>query len=325
MGKNGKVSARRTPDDDLDESQFSELNAEYYRGPNPADYLEGRLRLLVIAATAGIPAAPVTFGRFTLSESQAGSHGDEFVPIECVNLLHLAAETLWRIFLSHEDDKCPRLAMARVYRPGALRKLIDTYLQQTTQQRQARIRQVFALNSESDDWSPETIAAVDGTDVFLILTGRLLLTDGPVYNATKHGLGLQSEHSEISFKTDLQGVPVVARAGMWVTALQRDHGGTRSKWQIVMTAVEPDKMLATVNVCLYLIRSIWSVGKATLVDKQDVTLQLPTRPEVEAFMTEQDNYIRRWRRDLAYTDGSEQRILMDLGVRGVAAAAIHPD
>jgi hypothetical protein len=303
-------SARRGVDDDFNDEQLDELNADYYRSAPPADYFEARLRLLALAAAHGVPGAATSIGSFQISEAtREVMPTAKFVGVEAVNLLHHAAETMWRLFLAHEDEKCPWLALSRLRAPRQFPKALRKYLDQDSDERGSRIRQVLPIRVDGN-----TDERFEGIDQFLRVLARRLLDDGPVYNATKHGLSTFAETSRVQVGVDGDEL-MFARSGMWLTTIDRDRGEARDKWQVVSTAVDSPRTTAVASVCISMIRAIWTIGRVRFLDESPegpLDLYVPSKSELRPFLFDDDGTIARVRRDLDYLDGGDRRFSLNV-------------
>ena len=203
------------PDDDMADVHIQRFNEAFYR-TDPADYLLTRLQLLLLAGgkRAELEAmlhSGVEFAGFAVAQqdpevadvrddqSMAADAADHqnFLTVESQALLHLAAETVLRMFLVHaEQSNVPWVP----FRGTPWRRFVALVEDILNTPPSPDLVAFVCLGSgqRSDavteaDWT----GAVDGLSRFLRHLAAVFLEDANLYNCIKHGLGARGGDAQM--------------------------------------------------------------------------------------------------------------------------------
>jgi hypothetical protein len=245
-------------DQNLHPGQWADLNREFYRA-DPSAYFRRRLRYLILAVV-DVPAVReaqqgrIDFGK--LSMPPEGPYDAEgaavYGAIESTNLLHHIAETIMPLYLAHEGwPDCPWLEMARL-RMDLADRLEDLQKSLGRQEQIDQILEVFRGQTTALEMDPTGDLTDEvwqrGTDGLVRLVDRLctmLLTEGTLYNATKHGLGVVPSPGGFSLTSLEEGGFSATSQGPTVTYLETGkEPGRRPFWRRVYDPVSVEANLA---------------------------------------------------------------------------------
>jgi hypothetical protein len=288
-------------DHNLAGGQFADVNLDFY-GADPMAYLRHRMEslLLFIGKQSEVRALlvdGVTYEKITYRDDGEDPEPDpealeHYATTESVVLLHHATEALLRLFFSHEHwPECPWLEMARLRRPGAFPERLKTLLKSEDADQEQRIDAVFLGSVSPTDFVPPPNAeewkkAGDGARLLLHLCAEQLLSDGAMYNAAKHGLGVKPGTSSLKFGSDEKPFPLdIGATGPSLMYVERTKQTDRQppRWQRGITWVHPSEHLTRVFLVLRLMESLWSVARARyLGDTSSVSIKPVFPKEVEA-------------------------------------------
>jgi hypothetical protein len=325
----GMASTRRPPtgpraDHQLSTAQFEDMNRAFFSEPGPAAYFDLRLRLLSAAADAAEQEVPlrqaVALGAATFADAEVDVPLN-FVAAESMNIFHHAVETMWRLLLALEPPAdCPWLEMTRL-RVDGLRDRMTVYLNQDPAVRQERLRDVLAPTGQATvapAEEPVLQRRLAGLDQLMVVAAQTWLRDAYLYNATKHGFTIGVKRQEVSLGLNDAGDAsrVLSHAGIWLGSLQRKQGATREKWVEVDVSIQPDRVVWATGLCVGVMRSLWQVGAARLVDGRPVALTLPSQEDVRIFAELQHGRIRRVSKDLLYDDDTDRIITLSVDLMG---------
>jgi hypothetical protein len=265
----------RSEDQNLHPDQWDDLNREFYRA-DPEAYFLRRLRYLILAivdvpAVRDAQSGTIEFGKLSMPPEDPYDAADAAVygAIESSNLLHHIAETVMRLYLAHEGrPDCPWLEVARLRMDLASR--LES-LQKSLGNRETieRILEVFRGHTTAAGMDPsgritdEMWQDYTGGLVRLIdYLCTMLLTDGTMYNATKHGLGVVPSPGGFSLTSPVEGGFSAASQGPTVAYLkQSTQKGRRTIWTRVYDPVSVESNVALCQFLVSQLRGLWSVAR----------------------------------------------------------------
>jgi hypothetical protein len=113
---------------------------------------------------------------------------------------------------------------------------------------------------------------IDNSRVWLCWFARYML-DGDVYNAAKHGLGVQPRRSALSVEID--GENFLNGSGPCLEFLQsvRKENGHR-EWRQTTKWVQWDRLFAAIHIACQLVDRIWTVGQVRYGDLERFDMEL---------------------------------------------------
>lgn len=189
------------PDRNLVVDQFPSLNREFYSG-RPHYYLRQRMYGIVLVcgqspALAEALRGPVMLGHFGIQGPELrlpDESADDYGAMDVIVLFHHAAEALMRLYFAHEDEPpCPWLEVSRLDGPGEFKNKLATFITSLDgSDTEAKAMQIFRGAGAADRVNyegpiEEWMIGRDGLLYLLRQVATLLLDDGPLYNAAKHG------------------------------------------------------------------------------------------------------------------------------------------
>lgn len=257
------------------EANLRRGNDSFYRS-NPADYLETKLNLLVLAGARhvelgqmlmdGVEYAGIRIGPGLAdpsSEEVAGAEvGDDdfdrYFTIESQRLLHHACETALRLFLVHASgSRTPWIEMNRDRSFPRFKKAVRaTFVDGSPDPEAVALVCLGSRGPRESVTAEEWDEAVASITAFLKAFAVCILDDAELYNGIKHGLGVTAgdavlivEDSEIGAGPSVE-YPV---SSDW------DAGGNRT-WSVRTRWLDRTWSLGMVKVAINLIRTIWALG-----------------------------------------------------------------
>lgn len=275
------AAREKKPDADvrLAPEQFPEQNAQFYREIGPHTYLMQRLRAAVLAGVEP-DQLPEAFDReFRVGNLKATWTRDEededparrsaFLSAETTILVHNAAESLVRLFLAHKNvPPCPWLEVSRRYRFKP--RLVELKQELRRSQAASDAMLVFFGRSTRDSSAEVTEEQWEATSrgIVLLLTIAvgLLLEDGGIYNAAKHGLAIVPANASIALGDP--EAPFLGAEGPSLMHLEAVEAAERWRWQTTTTWVRADRNLSLVMVMARQIENLWNVAKWRYVDQK---------------------------------------------------------
>jgi hypothetical protein len=269
------------PDDDLADVHVQRFNEAFYR-TDPADYLLTRLQLLLLtggkrAELEAMLHSGVEFAGFAVAQqdpdvadvrddqtmaADAADH-QSFLTVESQALLHLAAETLLRMFLVHaEQSNVPWVPFRGTpWRRfvALVQSILDTppspdlvaFVCLGSRQRSDAVTEA--------DWT----GAVDGLTRFLRHLAAVFLEDANLYNCIKHGLGARGGEAQMILGSTVFGDgPSVEFPEVTDWDAQDER-----VWSLTTRWVDVGESIALTHVAASMASSIWRVGRARLMGK----------------------------------------------------------
>ncbi len=174
--------------------------------------------------------------------------------------------------------------------------------------------------------------AIESAVLLLGFAAERLIDDAAVYNATKHGLGVNSDHSRISLGTapddnNPTGVTSgleeevrleLSRAGPWISNLETTRCDARERdvWAYTRTALPLDQTLVLTAYMTNLLGVLWSLGRYRFSGHDLSQLVFPDPELVRSIIRSESKGIRKVRRELRYTDGLPEAITLTIGLCG---------
>ena len=311
--------------DQLDDPGFGlapqslvELNNDLYR-LEPWVYFRFRLRNLILTAgreleLQNLLGEGATVDGFNIGvknhspklalDEDERSDQQAFVVLEAEVLLHHAAETLLRLYIAHEGDpECPWIAIASE-RWNFKKKVRNLRENLSTPAYRDRAATVFFGSSNWEDLSPAV--SEDEWNHHLDLSIQWLswfaayILDGEVYNAAKHGLGVQPKNMALSVGVD--GIPdLLNGSGPCLEYLHtsRDDAGQKH-WRRTTKWVLLDKTFGSIHIACALIHRLWSVGSVHHGVCQEANLQLFDFPSPSEMLAKDEMALVNFSRSLRY-------------------------
>lgn len=281
--------------------QFEELNRKFYTAKSqPHDYVEARLRALLLATSGSNLIAQAAAGGFQIGDLKVAFGDDsedpkevererrEFLVSESSVLLHHAGETLMRLFLAHVGlPKCPRLEAARLRQFWRFKKRLEEFARSLQDgETQASVMEVFTGAARrdqlggaipADKWTEHR----DGLVALLGTVTGILLSDGALYNAAKHGLAIMPTEAGVRFDFGA-GAPDIdlSADGSALTYLQAVDTPNGKRWQETINWVSPESNLSLTFLVSQQMKTLLRVARARYVRPGDGYQVLPITTEM---------------------------------------------
>jgi hypothetical protein len=241
--------------------ELAQLNAAYYE-TSPWTHLDRRLNAMLVQwshrdAWSQLAAQPVAIEPLQLefsseSTSDAAQAHLGYVAVELIILLHEAAETLTRQLRAHAGN-APNGAL-----PACPALELDAIRHFTTFKRWVREQLV-----QSPDAAADVVRLVLGDDDTDGRVGRVAdyvreiasySLDANAYNAAKHGLAVEGEHSQVT--VTVEDLDVIEEGGIAISWFEiRDRAPHRvTRWYSLPVLVLLCHTSST------LLRQLWMVG-----------------------------------------------------------------
>lgn len=294
-----------------------ELNEMFYRA-EPHEYFGTRVELLTIAAAKPdlifeTFLAGVEYGQLRVGGEGTTRNPDEdgrarqhtaFLIADSVTLLHHVSETLLRFFFAHApgtDGKlspCPWLEIASELSHVAFKRKIEERFagQPINDGHRAEIATIFygSPNPPTSDSAEANriLASVENIELWLEHYAEWFLKESNLFNSLKHGLAVQPGESSIELVTpadEQRGAnpPLIHAEGPSVAFLERS--GDDKLWHHSTRWVSPERLIIETQFAIWLLRSIWQVGRArytSFVDEGEA-LRFYDHPTYHEFMNTQ--------------------------------------
>jgi len=275
--RSNKKSAadKKKPTKVLAREQFPELNATLYDS-DPATYLRYRLHTLVTMnrqlSSADTHPGPVQYGSIQMPHAFDFSVDEQkqALALESTMLVHHAGESLLRLYLAHaQGGQCPWMnvsqmnfrvvkpQMAEIARPdyewpaGGLEKVMlgGATLEES------------AVEMEVGEWEESLLAM----RLLLRYTADRVMSQGPLYNAAKHGLvGVPGEDSQYSSTVE-DGTSIRMASGYGITYLSREWPD--QEWVAATDIVSIESDFAVVQLMAVAIHNLWAVARRSYIGR----------------------------------------------------------
>lgn len=299
------------PDRNLAAENDRGLNEAFYATP-PFDYFNQRLEAVLLVSGKGEELEALLAQGIAVGDLRAGgvppardptderaAARERYIVAEATVLLHHTAETLLRLYLSHERlPPCPWLALAketnfRVFKEKAHRLGEDL----AGGQRSEDVAAVFfgARERTSLNPSPPAVAWQQGLENVAAWIGWFAqhFLDANVYNAAKHGLALRPGDSSVSLRAPAtagavgEGEEILGASGPSLEYIEiaTDDSGQRY-WQRTTRWIDVGRSLAYVFMACRLIKALWAVAKARYTGARLESLDLFQEPQFEKTLQE---------------------------------------
>jgi hypothetical protein len=247
------------------------INQYFYRGL-PHEYFRQRLlNLMLIAANPdglfALIGDGVTLGNVTLRPLGPGDPPaeerdphEQYLAIESTSLVHHAAETLLRLYIPHRGQRrCPWMEMT------LLRYDFKTVVEKAFPEARPREEDLDALfpvfflvpsrkdiQFADDDLDPD----LENVWHFLYHFAQMHLTEAPVYNSAKHGLGVVGADAGLNMEGvfDWRSLSLV---GPVTEGRHPTHVQFRS--------VDVERDIAFTHVATQLMQQLWDVARARYI------------------------------------------------------------
>ncbi len=220
-----------------------------------------------------------------------------YLLIESEILLHHAAETLLRLYFGHAtpgDPPCPWLAMAQrfdfaAFKDDVRRRFIEETRptgRLTTAQR-AELCAVFRGTDDPTKLTPSPTrrrwnAGLVNIDRFMRHYARLFLDDAPLYNPTKHGMGITASGDAL-FAID--GTAMAHGPAVTVLEIVDKNDRKGPRWRRTTRWFDFEHHTAFTYCAIILMRQLWTVGSWQYTGSK---LELYTLFDRPLFRTVQD-------------------------------------
>lgn len=313
---------RPDPDHNLAIEQFPPLNEEFYRA-KPYDYFRQRLlSLLLIASDSEHVTSALrdglSLGTLAVKNVDRSSREENtaYAATESIVLLHHTAEALFRLYFAHAGSPaCPWLEASRTTFGGEFKAKVDRLLSSLdAADTRSDVLKVFRLFGTYESATPayggtkeQWLEQAQGLIDLLQLAGNRLVSEGPLYNAAKHGLTVVAGERgvELGQHPDL----TISRHGPSNDFLTVNRDNAR--WEQRTTWVEID---ATMGVTYLLIREmevLFDIARARYLGQKasirfpDLTPQLVRKTwmpsvkdgEVQLFIDTMSQQLLYYKRD----------------------------
>lgn len=250
------------------------INEYFYRGL-PHEYFRQRLMNLMLLAAEpdrvfALIGDGVTLGKLTLRASEPSDPPPEehdpreqYLAIEATSLVHHAAETLIRLYIAHKGQRsCPWVEMA-LLRHGFKTTVEKAFSDARPREEDLQdLFPVFFLASSrhgirftDDDLEPD----LENIWHFLHHFAQMHLSEAPVYNSAKHGLGVVGADAGFS----LEGV-FDWRSLSLVGPVVKDRRPTHMQFR----SVDVERDIAFTHVATNLMRQLWNVARARYLGEE---------------------------------------------------------
>jgi hypothetical protein len=250
------------------------INEYFYRGL-PHEYFRQRLlNLMLFAADSDrlfeLIGDGVTLGNVTLRPLEPGDPpveerdpNEQYLAIESTSLVHHAAETLLRLYMAHKGlGPCPWMEMT------LLRYNFKTAVEETFPEASPRKEDLDALfpvfflapsradiRFADDDLDPD----LENVWHFVHHFAQMHLTEAPVYNSAKHGLGVVGADAGLSMEGgfDWRSLSLVGPVtdGRYPTHVQ-------------FRSVDVERYIAFTHVATQLMQQLWDVARARYLGEE---------------------------------------------------------
>lgn len=247
-------------------------NESYYRS-DPADHLRTRLELLVLAGAkrpelADLLAAGVTYAGFTAGPYERDSAPVEedsdsfeaFLTVESQQILHLACETVLRLFFVHSSStNVPWLELNSLRPFWQFKSRVRSEVLTTAPDHALVALTCLGSPQPSDGSDPdEWASAVEGLVAFLRRFASIWLEEADVYNSIKHGLGVSAGDAV----AHLDGVQMGGGPSVdYPVQGEPEPDGART-WRLTTRWIDIGESLGLVAVAEQMIGSMWRIGRA---------------------------------------------------------------
>lgn len=276
---------RPDPDHNLATEQFPQLNEEFYRA-KPYDYFRQRLLsvLLIASDSEHVTSAlreGLSLGVIAVKDVDRGSKEDTtaYISTESIVLLHHTTEALFRLYFAHAGSPaCPWLEASRITFGGEFKTRVNELLSSLdSAEARSDVLKVFRLfdtyesaassfGGTEEKWLEQAQGVID----LLRLAGHRLVSEGPLYNAAKHGLTVVAGERgiELGSQPDL----VIGRHGPSneFLTVNRDSG----HWEQRTTWVEIDATLGVTYLLVREMEALYDIARARYLGQRG-ELRLP--------------------------------------------------
>lgn len=185
--------------------------------------------------------------------------------------------------------------------------------------RRDRCRAVLAPDEQHVADHDSMDSAVESAELLLPLAARHFLDEANLYNATKHGLNVRSDMSQISLGVEETGV-FLERSGTWMKYLEivESTSGGGDMWMSTSAAIALDASLGEVGFLIGLLAGMWSVGRCRFAGEEHAVIALPDAESIRD-LVQSEQGIRKVRHELAYVGLDGQQIKLDIAFPPPAA------
>jgi len=265
------------------DADIVELNRSFYAA-EPHEYFRRRLELLVLQACAStslerIARRGLRFGRVEIRGEARGRRSrrdveleDErrsrFVIAESLALQHHAAETLLRLYISHQGNPpCPWLVLAAERSPQAFKQAVESLRDVGVDDLDAMASVFYGLTSPPEGWpaSDEFKASIENVGSWLRHYSGVFLEGAHLYNAAKHGLAVQPGTAVLRIAETDAGAPFMSATGPSLSFLELDEK-KHWKWTTQWPSLELS-VFSTLFACR-LIENLWAVARLCYLDEK---------------------------------------------------------
>lgn len=252
-----------------DDPSVRHVNERFYSS-DPADYLETKLHLLILAGAKqaelgdllvdGVEFSGVTLTFVPNDEPAQEPDLSSYLAIESQQLLHHAAETALRLYFAHIPGPLPpwiELASNRSFAKFK-REVDDRLVRGRPTDDEVALVCLGAREPYADATQEAWVGAIDGIRTFLREFGRRFLDDAPIYNAIKHGVGVAPGAAVVLMDAHVIGSGTsleFPEASSW------DKANAYRDWSLTTRWIDMQESLALVEVAVRLIESIWAIGR----------------------------------------------------------------
>lgn len=271
---------RPDPDHNLAAEQFPRLNEEFYRA-KPYDYFRQRLLSLLLVASDSEHVSSalrdgLSLGVLAVKDVDRGSKEDTtaYASTESIVLLHHTTEALFRLYFAHAGSPpCPWLEASRITFGGEFKtKVSDLLSSLNSAETKSDVLKVFRLfdtyesaassfSGTEEKWLEQAQGVID----LLQLAGHRLVSEGPLYNAAKHGLTVVAGERgvELGSQPDL----VIGRHGPSneFLAVNRDS----RHWEQRTTWVEIDATLGITYLLIREMEALYDIARARYLGRSE--------------------------------------------------------
>jgi hypothetical protein len=246
------------------------LNRAFY-APDPASYFDLRLRrVFELAATTDandrsaerrLEHGGIAFVVPSVASEPADEHErQQFVAIESEMLVHHVAETVLRLYFAHRDSaRVPWVELANMRAPGDFKRAANEILDPDHRDAlREGIGFVWLGNREPvEGEESEWDRGVSRLLGYLQAFATLLTVRAPLYNAAKHGLGLQLGDRKMSIK----GIQMLNVEGPSLAWLSQVDGSDGREWSVKSRWTNFSADTGMVFGACVMLRGLWTVAR----------------------------------------------------------------